>query len=250
MKKKRISYSNPNWIKFREIILRRDNYKCVKCGRDKDDDTVLQVHHIIYKPNLLIWEYATSDCITLCKGCHAREHNILKPTEGWTLISIGDLGEASGNCERKSCGAEIRYEHEVYHPNWGYMNVGSVCVDFLTKEEQWLSKESLKIYKRISFFIKKSIWEKSYNPQFGDYIYTHHSHHRIEIYGKEGNYCYRINLKKSGLPWYEETKLFLLKNKTIEQVKELAYIALKGITCKDIKQKKILRNIYINIKKN
>ncbi|MFA5485445.1 MAG: HNH endonuclease [Candidatus Pacearchaeota archaeon] len=78
MKNTRKLYRNEKWENFSNTIKCRDNYACSKCGR-KESDVVLQVHHTQYKIGLKPWEYAYSDCITLCKGCHASEHNITDP---------------------------------------------------------------------------------------------------------------------------------------------------------------------------
>lgn len=148
MKQKRRAYYNEKWFEFSETVQRRDGYKCLKCGRKKGD-VVLQTHHKQYKRGIEVWEYPLSDCITLCKGCHAEQHGITEPTDGWTLISIDDLGGLYGTCEKKGCGTDIRYEHLIYHPNCGYKVVGSSCVEFLTREDQYLSQEVLKVFKKI-----------------------------------------------------------------------------------------------------
>ena len=155
MKQKRRAYYNEKWFEFSETVQRRDGYKCLKCGRKKGD-VVLQTHHKQYKRGIEVWEYPLSDCITLCKGCHAEQHGITEPTDGWTLISIDDLGGLYGTCEKKGCGTDIRYEHLIYHPNCGYKVVGSSCVEFLTREDQYLSQEVLKVFKKISDFIQNS----------------------------------------------------------------------------------------------
>lgn len=58
--------------KFRRLVLIRDDYKCLVCGNDNEND--LQVHHIrSFKDNL---ELATSvkNGVTLCKDCHTKYH--------------------------------------------------------------------------------------------------------------------------------------------------------------------------------
>ncbi len=247
MKTNRKSYYNTKWRDFSEVIKRRDGYKCLKCGR-KETDAILQVHHKIYKPEIELWEYPTSDCITLCKGCHASEHGFVEPDSGWILISIEDLGELSGVCERKGCGKEIRYEHVTYHPLWGYKTVGSTCVEHLTREDQFLSQEVLKSFKKISEFIVNSYWEKGITKKGNEYISTIHSHHQIRIYGKENFYSFQIALKEKGEKWFDFKDVIHTKNKNLEQVKELGYIVLKGLTTQSESEKEILRNIYKRIK--
>lgn len=69
---------------WKSTILKRDNYTCTCCGKNRD----LQVHHIIHFRNLIykynittleeslkckeLWD--TNNGTTLCVGCHAEEH--------------------------------------------------------------------------------------------------------------------------------------------------------------------------------
>ncbi len=245
-KQKRRSYQNELWLQFSEQVKKRDNYKCLKCGRSQSK-VVLQTHHKIYRPELEPWQYALSDCITFCKGCHAEQHGIIEPKHGWTLISIEDLGGLYGICERKGCGTEIRYEHNTYHPQFGYKTVGSTCVEHLTKEDQFLSKEVLRVFRNISKFIDESIWEQGITKKLKNYIFTTYSHHQIRIYGRENFYAFQIALKKKGEKWFTFHKTIRTRNKNLNQVKELGYIVLKGLTTEDDEEKKLLRNIYKRI---
>jgi hypothetical protein len=242
------AYNNLNWFKFSEQVQKRDNYTCLKCGRKKGE-VILQTHHKSYKYGLELWNYALSDCITLCKGCHANEHYLVEPTSGWNLISIDDLEDMTGTCERKGCGHPIRYEHLIYHPSWGYQVVGSTCVEYLTIEDQYLSKEIIKIFNKISDFIKHSDWNIAYTKNEKRYIYTKHLNHIIRIYGKTDKYySYQIIIKNKGSKWVDFKDPILIKNKPLLQIKELAFIVLKGTITEDIREKEILRNIYKKIK--
>lgn len=138
-------YRKKEWFTFRDKILKRDEYKCYKCGNTNN----LQVHHHVpYVKNKKPWEYELEECITLCKGCHAKEHKLIEPTSGWELIEINDLGDLSGECERTNCGQAIRYEHLAYHPDVGYKIVGSTCIEFLTEEDKQISSNVLYVYKK------------------------------------------------------------------------------------------------------
>jgi len=247
MKAIRKSYYNEQWYDFSNKIKYRDGYKCLKCER-YEPDVVLQTHHKIYKPGLEPWEYALSDCLTLCKGCHARVHGLVEPENGWTLISIDDLGDLYGICERKGCGNEIRYEHVTYHPSWGYKSVGSTCVEHLTREDQFLSQEVLKLFKKISDFINDSSWDSSKTKNGKAYLYTKHAHHEIRIYGKKDFYSYQIVLKVKGKKWHDFKDVVTVKNKSLKQVKELAFITLKGLTTESEREKEMLRNLYKSIR--
>jgi len=248
MKNHRKFYYNKKWFDFSKLVKSRDGNKCLKCGR-AEPDVVLQTHHKNYKPRVKPWEYPLSDCITLCKGCHSREHGIVEPDSGWILISIEDLGSKDGICQRKGCGTEIRYEHITYHPQWGHKTVGSTCVEHLTREDQFLSKEVLKIFKKTSDFVKNSIWKQGKTKNGNTYLHTIHTHHKVRIYGKEGYYAFLVSLKEKGVKWYiNQDYIKVKKDKNLDQVKELSYLVLKGLTTKSKKEKEMLRNIYARIR--
>lgn len=203
------------------------------------------MHHKVYKRNLEPWEYPLSDCITLCKGCHALENNLVEPQTGWSLISINDLGGLHGICERRGCGTEIRYEHEAYHPDWGYKCVGSSCIEFLTKEDKWLSKKVLKVYNRVSRFVDNSEWEVGYTKNRIRFIGTKFKHHILRIYGKENSYSIQVAIKIKGVKQHKwNPNFFKIKNKNISQTKELAYLLIRGLTTDKEDEKEILRNVY------
>lgn len=195
-----------------------------------------------------MWEYSFSDCVTLCKGCHSREHGIVEPSTGWVLVSITDLGSRDGICERNGCGTEIRYEHITYHPNWGYKSVGSTCIEHLTKKDQIQSKKVLQLYENVSSFIHNSEWENRESKNGKSYICSSFSHHQIRIYGKENYYSFQVIVKKKGLNRYDFGNFEKIRNKHLNQVKELAYITLKGTISYDESEKELLRDIYRRIR--
>jgi hypothetical protein len=228
---------------FSNEVKRRDSYRCLKCGKT-EPDIILQTHHTIYKPGIEPWEYPLSDCISLCKGCHAREHGLVEPDSGWILISIEDLGGLDGVCERKGCGAWIRYEHITYHPEWGYKSVGSTCVEHLTQEDRFLSQDVLKIFKRVNNFLDTTHWEKRLSKKGTEYLLATHSHHQIRIYGKEDYYSFQIAIKRKGDRWFDFQDFVKTKNKSLVRVKELSFIVLKGLITENEEEKELLRNIY------
>ncbi|TVV44875.1 HNH endonuclease [Thalassolituus sp. C2-1] len=247
MPKQKNLYRNDRWFEFSQRVKLRDNNKCLICHRSPPD-VVLQVHHELYIPNKQPWEYALSDCSTLCKGCHAREHGLIEPNSGWFLISIDDLGDLVGTCERENCGNDIRYEHLTYHPQWGYKKLGSTCIEHLTKKDKNLSGKVLACYRNISSFVHSSHWYKGKTKSDKPYIGAKHSHDLIRIYGNEGNYAFQIAIKEKGRKFHHFKDIVRTPRKALDEVKELSYIALKGLTSDDEEEKEMLRNLYRSIK--
>ena len=240
-------YVNEKWHHFSERVKRRDGYQCLQCKRGEPEVT-LQVHHEHYVINKPPWDYSLSDCRTLCKGCHAREHHLVEPDRGWFLIAIDDLGGLDAVCERHGCGHEIRYRHLTYHPNWGYKVVGSTCIQHLTQKDRLLSSEIIKLYKNISQFVHDSAWQQGLTKKGNKYISCQYKHHTIRIYGSDNNHSFQIVLKEKGVRWHEFKEIIPAKNRGLEEVKELAYIVLKGTVSKKEKEKSLLRGIYRKIK--
>ena len=58
---------HPLWIKKKQEILNRDGRSCRVCGSELHK---LDVHHLCYLPDLLLWEYDDELMITVCKKHH------------------------------------------------------------------------------------------------------------------------------------------------------------------------------------
>jgi hypothetical protein len=56
---------HPKWQKKRLEILKRDKFKCKKCG---DEETTLHVHHLEYGSDP--WDIENTFLVTLCEDCH------------------------------------------------------------------------------------------------------------------------------------------------------------------------------------
>lgn len=123
-------YRRKDWLKYRTEIIELDGGACARCGRSPSEGAVLQIHHKRYLPGKLPWEYPYAMCETLCKGCHAGEHGIVRPFVGWECVGHDDLGDLSGECDL--CGTDIRYVFFVQHAKWPILEVGETCCDHLT----------------------------------------------------------------------------------------------------------------------
>lgn len=249
MNRKKVKYSNPEWQRFAARVKERDGNLCTTCYRS-DPDVILQVHHKLYIKGRQPWEYSLDDCITLCKGCHAREHNLLPPDSDWILIGINDLGLMDSTCERQGCNHPIRYEHQIYHPEWGYMTVGSRCVEQLTDEDQKIIRFYRSITKQIDHFLALP-WSESKTREGEPYQYIHLSSqsHEIRIYADRG-YTFQVNFLKPVKSRDNYGRIHRTTIPDFQQVATMAFIALKGLLSKSQVEKKILRNLYRSVKED
>lgn len=155
-------YRHANWVRFRQEVIKLHKGCCARCLRSPTrDDIVLQVHHKRYIRGRLPWEYETTDCEALCKGCHAEEHGHVMPRQGWNWVGVDDLGELGGNCEL--CGTEIRYVYAIEHTDWGSMAVGTDCCDHLTQTSE-ASEHHDKYIKMIDArkrFVRSKRWKQT-----------------------------------------------------------------------------------------
>ena len=156
--KQRALYKQTHWKRFSQRIIEENDHCCSRCGRKETDGVTLQVHHKYYEQNKKPWEYPFSACEVLCKACHAKEHGRIMPTDGWEYIDCEDMGEPCVDCEYPNCTYELRYVHTVYHPKWGFLNVGCKHADKLTATNQASEKEN-----KFKKFLKEDKWIHSDN---------------------------------------------------------------------------------------
>jgi hypothetical protein len=207
------SYKESQWKIFRQSVIELDGYKCRQCGRGQDE-VILQVHHKEYKSGLKAWEYATADCLTLCRGCHAQTHGIIQPIIGWEYIGYEDLGDLIGSCENKGCGSDIRYSFTIFHPLWGTLEVGTVCCDNLTDSQiaSNLKESKLKFESRKHRFTNSKRWTTdgiSHKIKQGLFD--------IEIFENENEFSLKINGKKSKI---KHKTVTIAKTKVFEIIED------------------------------
>lgn len=58
------------WSQRRREIMRRDGFRCRRCGAKGR----LNVHHRHYVYGRQPWQYPDSNLVTLCERCHRRVH--------------------------------------------------------------------------------------------------------------------------------------------------------------------------------
>jgi 5-methylcytosine-specific restriction endonuclease McrA len=84
----KILLEDKRWKSKRDIILKRDKYKCRSCGKYKKP---LHVHHHIYIEGCMPWDVPSKFLYTLCSVCHSLEHKI-SPIKRTTSINDKRIG--------------------------------------------------------------------------------------------------------------------------------------------------------------
>ena len=67
-------YSSERWKKKREMILKRDNYRCQICKRYGRIKQATIVHHIKELDEYPELAFENSNLQSLCMGCHNKMH--------------------------------------------------------------------------------------------------------------------------------------------------------------------------------
>ena len=67
-------YKTPRWKRFREYILARDSYVCQECKRYGRIRQAKEVHHIKHRDTYPDLIYDPTNCVSLCKACHNKQH--------------------------------------------------------------------------------------------------------------------------------------------------------------------------------
>jgi 5-methylcytosine-specific restriction endonuclease McrA len=82
-------YESPKWQKKRLEIMKRDDFTCQLCGAT---DKQLDVHHIYYEKDKMIWELDNECYVTLCKDpCHKEAHTYIKKLSSliaWNVLKL------------------------------------------------------------------------------------------------------------------------------------------------------------------
>lgn len=160
------AYRQPQWKEFSRKVIEAHQCRCSRCNRHESDGATLQVHHTYYDPESFHkpWDYPLSTLEVLCKSCHAQEHGHIMPMEGWEYIDMEDMQEPSVECEYPNCTYNdlLRYVHTVYHPKWGYLNVGCGHSDKLTGTNQAteLEKAAKKRLTMFDGFLQEKRWQQ------------------------------------------------------------------------------------------
>lgn len=160
------AYKNSKWKEFSRKVIEAHQCQCSRCNRQESEGVILQVHHKYYNPEMYSkpWNYPLNAFEVLCKGCHAQEHGHIMPMDGWEHIDMVDMEEPSVECEYPNCTYDdlLRYVHIVFHPKWGFLNVGCGHSNKLTGTTQAteIEKEVKKKQKMFDSFLTKEKWQQ------------------------------------------------------------------------------------------
>ncbi len=105
----------------KKIILERDGYKCVKCGRGKEDGMELHIDHI--KPKDLGGEAIIENGQVLCSRCNFLKKNLKQTETGKKMfIRLYELAKKENNKELLNFARQILEVYEKnninYHIKW------------------------------------------------------------------------------------------------------------------------------------
>jgi hypothetical protein len=176
-------YRRKEWMLFREKCLARVGYKCERCAKPG----ILQVHHPEYVAGKKPWEYEMKFCEVLCRGCHAGEHGLILPREGWTIL-YSDLenNAPSDPVPCANCGLSVTWHFVIYHPDWGEAIVGSECAENLSLGEEVAHLKSQQ--RRMRTFVHSPRWN---NTPSGSWILQDQQY--VLIFRAGGKYRIRID---------------------------------------------------------
>lgn len=112
-----------NWRELQDFsaaqkkkILKRDGYRCVICGRGKNDGVELHVDHI--NPKDKGGEAALVNGQTLCSPCNFRKKNLNQTETGKKMfIRLYELAKDKGNDHFRRFSVEILKVYEKFHIN-------------------------------------------------------------------------------------------------------------------------------------
>jgi len=150
-------YARQEWRTYRVRCIEAVDGLCQMCGRGKDDGKTMQVHHPYYVRGRKPWEYPIEHCVVLCRGCHAEQHGLIMPRDGWTVLySDLDSNSPQGPFECENCSRDIMWLVTIYHPEWGDAIVGTECAENLSLGSEMVALKSY--HRRLTTFVSSPRW--------------------------------------------------------------------------------------------
>ncbi len=105
MKKKHVVREN-----FRQVCLKRDNYKCRVCNYKPEFDEELDVHHVVDRTEMPNGGYVLENGISLCADCHMKAEQFhITGGKSWTHeMHPHDLYKLIGSSKEKAEEASLK----------------------------------------------------------------------------------------------------------------------------------------------
>lgn len=149
-------YRCQDWLRFRALCIENADGACQNCG----DDEILQVHHPKYIKGRRPWEYPVEFCVVLCRRCHAKEHGLILPSEGWIIVD-NDLerNHPSNPVPCARCQRTVTWHFHVFHPEWGDTIFGSECAESLSIGPEAVVLKSYR--RRLVRFLSSVRWRQT-----------------------------------------------------------------------------------------
>lgn len=66
----------PEYSNWRLNVWARDNFSCIKCGKKRNSETMINAHHLNSFKNNIEARFDVDNGVTLCEDCHIRFHSI------------------------------------------------------------------------------------------------------------------------------------------------------------------------------
>jgi len=118
------------------------------------------------------------------------------PHRGWQFVRIYDLEQPSHTCEMCEA-ATVRYVHEMFHPEYGSLDVGCICAGWMEEDADGAVKREadfkLHLARRARWLNRD--WRLSAN---GNEFVNTHDGFNVVVFEANGTWSARFLHKRSG----------------------------------------------------
>lgn len=124
--KKQNEKSKAKWEEVRNQVLKRDNYKCVVCGK-----SATQVHHIHLRSKRRDLLYVKNNLVSLCNDCHCHQsteglREVNEKIAKAMYLSLNDLLDYASKIENNDILKFMITPRENHYMRIGYFDDGTL----------------------------------------------------------------------------------------------------------------------------